>query len=97
VVSDGTIVVDTGQVLPGRGAYLCWRRECANRVLGDGRRLVRALRAGKQSVTVNTGALLQDWKANQRQVGARSGNTTRQEGNERCAANTVRLALGDNT
>jgi predicted RNA-binding protein YlxR (DUF448 family) len=63
-VTGTAIVVDTGQVLPGRGAYLCWRRECAEQVLGDGRRLVRALRAGSDNVTVDTGALLQDWEAN---------------------------------
>jgi hypothetical protein len=62
-VTGVTIVVDTSQVLPGRGAYLCWRRDCAGRVLGDRRRLVRALRAGSASVTVDTGALLQDWEA----------------------------------
>ena len=63
-VTGTAIVVDTGQVLPGRGAYLCRRRECAEQVLGDGRRLVRALRAGSDNVTVDTGALLQDWEAN---------------------------------
>lgn len=77
VVSDGSIVIDTGKVLPGRGAYLCWQPECAHRVLGDGRRLARALRTGSDSVTVDTGALLQDWEANQRRVRARSGNTTK--------------------
>jgi predicted RNA-binding protein YlxR (DUF448 family) len=64
VVTGTAIAVDAGQVLPGRGAYLCRRRECAEQVLGDGRRLVRALRAGSDNVTVDTGALLQDWEAN---------------------------------
>lgn len=62
-VADAAIVVDTSQVLPGRGAYLCWRRDCAERVLGDGRPLIRALRTRWDDVTVDTGALLQDWEA----------------------------------
>lgn len=74
-VADGVIVVDARQTLPGRGAYLCWRRECAHRVLGDGRRLVRALRAGSDSVTVDPSAL-QDWKANRHP--ARDGNGSTQ-------------------
>jgi len=87
-VAGTTVVVDTRRMQPGRGAYLCWRQECAQRVLGDGRRLVRALRAGgNDSVTVDTGALLQDWEANRRQARDGNGNTTKQEGNERCAAN----------
>jgi predicted RNA-binding protein YlxR (DUF448 family) len=63
-VTGAAIVVDTSQVLPGRGAYLCWRRDCAERALGDGRLLVRALRTRSDNVTVNAGALLQDWEAN---------------------------------
>ena len=86
-VADGAVVVDTHRMQPGRGAYLCWRRECARRVLGDGRRLVRALRAGNDSVTVDTEALLQDWEADRCGGRSGSGNTRKQEGDGCCAAN----------
>ncbi|HSK92158.1 MAG TPA: DUF448 domain-containing protein [Euzebyales bacterium] len=96
-VHGSAVVIDIRQVLPGRGAYLCWRQECAQRVLGDGRRLVRALRAGGDSVTVDTGALLQDWEANRRQ--ARDGTATRRSRKATSAVppTTVHLASGENT
>ncbi|HSK97681.1 MAG TPA: DUF448 domain-containing protein [Euzebyales bacterium] len=96
-VVDAAVVVDTSRTRPGRGAYLCWRRECAQQVLGDGRRLARALRAGHDSVTVDTGTLLQDWEANRRQARDGNGKTTKQEGNGRRAADHGVIASGDNT
>ena len=35
--ADGTIVVDRGATLPGRGAYLCDDPECAARLVKAGR------------------------------------------------------------
>lgn len=58
--------MDVDQRLPGRGAYLCRRTECATRVLEDGRRLAHALRTTRNLVTVDSGALLQDWDATRR-------------------------------
>ncbi len=68
-------MVDAGQRLPGRGAYLCWRTECATRVLEDGRRLAHALRTTRNLVTVDTGALLKDWDANRRDRCGGTGTT----------------------
>ncbi|MBW3604110.1 MAG: YlxR family protein, partial [Actinobacteria bacterium] len=65
-VAGRRIVVDVDQRLPGRGAYLCWRTECATQVLEDGRRLAQALRTTRDRVTVDSGALLQDWTATRR-------------------------------
>jgi hypothetical protein len=70
-------VVDADQRLPGRGAYLCRRTECATRVLTDGRRLADALRTTRDRVTVDTAALLQDWRANRRDDGGGDGTTHR--------------------
>jgi len=67
-------VIDAEQRLPGRGAYLCRRTECATRVLTDGRRLAQALRTTRDRVTVDTAALLQDWNATRRD--GRGGNGT---------------------
>jgi len=66
-------VVDARQRLPGRGAYLCRRTECATRVLTDGRRLAHALRITRDRVTVDTAALLQDWNATRRDDGGGAG------------------------
>jgi predicted RNA-binding protein YlxR (DUF448 family) len=71
-VAGGMVVVDADQRLPGRGAYVCRRLQCATRVLSDGRPLVHALRTTRDRVIVDTEALLQDWKANRRDDAAGS-------------------------
>ena len=58
--------MDVDQRLPGRGAYLCRRTECATGVLDDGRRLAHALRTTRDLVTVDARALLHDWEAARR-------------------------------
>jgi predicted RNA-binding protein YlxR (DUF448 family) len=45
VVIDGILMVDVGKTLPGRGAYLCPRGECVNRLLKKKGRLSYSLRA----------------------------------------------------
>ena len=70
-------MVDARQRLPGRGAYLCGRTECATQVLTDGRRLVHALRTTRDRVTVDTATLLQDWNATRRDDGGGTGTIHR--------------------
>ena len=87
VVAGATLVVDASRMRPGRGAYVCWRRACAQRVLKDGRRMARALRVAPTGVTVDTDALLQDWEANRRVPPDADGqDEERKEGDERRAA-----------
>jgi predicted RNA-binding protein YlxR (DUF448 family) len=75
------IVVDVDQRLPGRGAYLCRRTECATGVLEDGRRLAHALRTTRDRVTIDTGALLQDWnRLSRKRQCAEPGSTKRASG-----------------
>jgi uncharacterized protein len=48
VVRDGTIVVDAGRRLPGRGAYVCPEPACVSRSLRPGG-LTRRLRVGAEA------------------------------------------------
>jgi uncharacterized protein len=48
VVRDGTIVVEAGRRLPGRGAYVCPEPACVSRSLRPGG-LTRRLRVGAEA------------------------------------------------
>lgn len=44
-IKDGVLMIDEAKRLPGRGAYLCPRRECADLLLKKKGRLSHALHA----------------------------------------------------
>ena len=44
VIKDRVLVIDEAQIMPGRGAYLCSRRACADLLLKKKGRLSHALR-----------------------------------------------------
>lgn len=60
--TDGVVVIDRSGVEPGRGAYICPRRECATGALKGGR-LARAFR-GKTEASRELAVLFADLSAN---------------------------------
>jgi uncharacterized protein len=63
-VNDGSVVIDPGARLPGRGAYLCERPACLDAALAKGgARLARALRFPRGTITVNEETVRAGWRA----------------------------------